>query len=98
MSRLIFCESIDWFMWDSGGVNGGDRVGEVFPPASEFIRKAAAEDMRPFSLNSLMQLLSFSAYGQYLIVCAWSPLAWQIGHWYRRRIGQATWFEASLSV
>jgi len=53
---------VDWFwIWFSGGVIGGERVGEVFPPASEFIRKAAAVDMRPFSLNSLMQLLSFSA-------------------------------------
>lgn len=61
---------------------GGDSEGEsLLPPASEFIRKAAAADIRPFSLNSLIQLLSFSAYGQYLIVWAWSPDAWQIGHW-----------------
>ena len=56
-----------------GGVDGGDNDGDVLPPANEFIRKAAAADMRPFSLNNLMQLVSFSAYGQYLIVWAWSP-------------------------
>lgn len=55
---------------EGGGVAGGDKEGEVLPPAREFIKNAAAADIRPFSLKSFMQLLSFSAYGQYLIVCA----------------------------
>ncbi len=90
--KFICC----WLLGE--GVAGGE-VGGVWLPASEFMRKAAAAlDMRPFSLNNLMQVLSFSAYGQYLMVWAWSPEAWQMGHWYKRRMGQATWLAASLSV